>query len=113
MPSLADKLSKLTIKHYDRKKKYKNTHKEQISAWCKAKKSCPFCNKPFTNRHKSDHQKTRKCKIAQGKYVKPRKVRTDKGKKKLKYASLFDVLREKRSSPKKIFSSPRISKRKN
>ena len=71
-------LKDISLKH-DRRRAYRNRNKAAYDNWAKAKTVCTYCGKSFTNRNKSTHQKSRKCLLKQGKSVRPRKIRSDKG----------------------------------
>ena len=79
-----DKLTKtmkgLGMKH-DRRKRWRNINETRYQKWKKARTICKFCGSVFSNGNKSTHRKSRKCQVARGLCVKPRKVRSDRGSK--------------------------------
>ena len=79
---LMKEIKDIKLQH-DRRRAYRKRNKAAYEKWAKSRSRCEFCGKSYTNRNKSTHMKSRKCLKKQGKTVKPRKIRSDKGTKKI------------------------------
>jgi len=61
-------------------RRWRRKHKKQYQKWAYSETKCPHCGKMYTNKHKSTHMKSKKCRKSRGLRTSPRKTRSDKGK---------------------------------
>ena len=84
---LTEKMKKIDVDDKEAWRRWRFRNKKQYDAWAKSKYTCPHCKKKnVTRRKKYQHEKSKKCKKARGIPVpkKIRRVRSDKGRRKVK-----------------------------
>ena len=85
--ALTEKMKNIDVDDSEAWRRWRFRNKKKYEAWAKSKYTCPHCKKKnVTRRKKYQHEKSKKCKKSRGIIVpkKTRRVRSDKGLRKVK-----------------------------